>query len=883
MSVIIQEPLTKEKTKPDRLVKLGKLSLTRYQAVFGAILLLAAILNLIMLNPNAFSNEYYAAAVRSMLTSWHNFFFNSFDPGGFVTVDKPPVFLWLETISAWIFGYNGITIVLPSALAGVGSVALLHQLVKKIFGPIAALVAAFTLAITPIAVIMNRHNNPESILIFFMLLGAWAIMRAMDNGKFAWLLLAMALMGIAFNVKMLEAFIVLPTYYLVYLLFAKVKWWKRFVFLAGATIVLVVVALSWTVIVDAVPASQRPFIGSSSNNTVMDLILGYNGLNRIDRPGFGNGNGGFPGGNNNGGFGGFGNNQNTNGSGQNNNNSGGFPGGNNNGGFGNSQNGTTNSNGTGGNNSSNGAGSNQGGTTNSNGTGGNNSSNNGGFQRGNNGSNGQPNGGFGQPPSGPNFGGFGGGNRGGFGGGSGGPGNGVIAGQAGPFRMFDQSLVGEASWLLPLALLGMLLAAVQYWFRFRKDKAQKWQHYKGLLLWSGWLLTFMVVFSMAGGTFHSYYLVLLAPGVAALAGISVEAFWYSYRQGGWQKWLLPIALVINAVFEFNVLSAYSNWNRTIGLAMFFIELISAAGLLALPRLLQLKNSKWTAGIATVGFLGLSIAPLAWAISGIFNQPYTNETLPTAVPVGANLANAAGFFGTGRNATGLFNTLFSHWNSELTLLLVALVAIAALAIVVRLFVKQMSNRTAFDRLVAGLAAVLVITLGGMLALNSMPTVNAATANATQPVSTGQIGNPQDMLPDATISKLVSYLETNRDNATYILATTTSNNAAPIIIQTGQLVMALGGFQGNDKILTATQFAQLVKDNTVRYVLLDSGGFGGFGGFGGGGSQSVTSWVQQTCKAVNSELWSATSTTTTTNNNNFGGFGRGSQATLYDCGS
>src|SRR5215212_4686433 len=136
----------------------GRVSLSWQQICLGGILLLAAVLNLALLDPGYYTNEYYAAAVRSMLGSWHNFFFNSFDPGGFISIDKPPVALWLETASAWLFGYNGISLILPSALAGVGSVALLYVTVKRVFGPLAALIAAFVLAITPIAVVMSRHN-----------------------------------------------------------------------------------------------------------------------------------------------------------------------------------------------------------------------------------------------------------------------------------------------------------------------------------------------------------------------------------------------------------------------------------------------------------------------------------------------------------------------------------------------------------------------------------------------------------------------------------------------------------------------------------------------------------------------------------------------------
>jgi 4-amino-4-deoxy-L-arabinose transferase-like glycosyltransferase len=860
--------VTQERVAPEAVVsekiKLknrGKVSLTWHQKILGGILLLSACLSLILLNPNSYTNEYYGAAVRSMLASWHNFFFNAYDPGGFITVDKPPVFLWLETASAWLFGYNGITILLPSALAGVGSVALLYSMVKRWFGPVAGLAAAFALAVTPISVVMNRHNNPESILIFFMLLGAWAVSRATDKGRLSWLVLGMAMIGVAFNVKMLEAFVILPALYLLYFVFANTKWWKRIIHLAVASVVLVVVSLSWAVIVDLTPAGQRPYIGSSGNNTVMNLIFNYNGLNRIEGNNFGGNRNGQPGS-------GFQppNNGSQNGSAQQNNGSG--------------QNSGTNQNGNGrqsggfrqGGNfgQNNGTGQNSGsqqssGTQTNTGNQQNNGTQQGAGTPPNNGS-GQ-NGGF-RFPGGFGQNGNGGPAPGGFGGSIGS----VVAGQAGPFRMFDQALAGEAGWLLPLALLGLVIAAAQAWWRFPTWRERK-PSYQGLVLWGGWLLTFMAVFSVAEGLVHDYYLVMLAPGVAALAGISLEALWHSYRQGGWQKWLLPVVLMVTTIFEFNLLSVYSNWNRALSLVMIGVELVCAVALLAGPRLLRPANVRWTTGVMVAGFLGLCAAPFAWSISDIVNKPYTNETLPTAVPVGANITSSFGFGrGYNNNSNTLLNNLLNNWNVGLTGLVAGLVVVGALMVGLRFYRRQLKRRQRLDQLATLASAALVVILGLSLAVTVLPKA-ASASTSTAPLNSGQIGNPQTILSNT--DKLIAYLEANQDGYTYLLATSNSNNASPIIIKTGKAVMALGGFQGNDQPANAQQFAQMVQDKVIRFVLLDSGGFGR------GGGQSATGWVQQNCQVVNSSLWSSTGANSQNNSGGRGGFGFGASAQLYDC--
>src|SRR5438552_8279838 len=163
----------------------------------------SAVLNLWNLAQNGYGNTYYSVAVQSMLQSWHNFFFAAYDAGGFITVDKPPVALWVQAISAKIFGFSGLSLLLPEALAGVASVALLYFLVRRIFGTLAGFLAATALAITPIAVAVERSNNTDALLMFTLLLAAWAITWATEMGRFKLLALIMALVGVAFIIKML--------------------------------------------------------------------------------------------------------------------------------------------------------------------------------------------------------------------------------------------------------------------------------------------------------------------------------------------------------------------------------------------------------------------------------------------------------------------------------------------------------------------------------------------------------------------------------------------------------------------------------------------------------------------------------------------------------
>ena len=246
-----------------------------------AIMILSATLHFWNISSIGTSNNYYTAAVESMTQSWHNFFYASAEPGGSVTVDKPPLGLMIETVSALILGVSGFSTVLPNIIAGILSVPLLYHLVKKHFGTIAGIVAALVLAVTPVVYAADRNNTQDGLLTFFLLLAAWAFIKTVESGKARWLFLGAVIVGLGFNIKMLQAYLPVPAFFALYFLGAKVGWLKKIGLTFAAVAVMVAVSLSWALYVDSVPADSRPYIGSSSDNTVMGLITGHNGTERL--------------------------------------------------------------------------------------------------------------------------------------------------------------------------------------------------------------------------------------------------------------------------------------------------------------------------------------------------------------------------------------------------------------------------------------------------------------------------------------------------------------------------------------------------------------------------------------------------------------------------
>ena len=564
------------------------------------VLALAFALRCWRIDAKGFGSEYYAAGVRSMMQGGWLFFYNAFDPAGVLSLDKPPVAFWIQTAFARVLGFSGWSIHLPQILAGTASVAILYRLVHRPFGAAAALVAALLLAITPISVAVDRSNNTDSWLVFFLLLAAWSALR----GRGLALVIAMAVLGIAFNVKMLAALICGPA--------LLAGWWfsgtlalsRRLGWMIAAGVTLVIVSLSWAAVFDLTPAKDRPFAGSSTGNSMLELIVFHNGVERFVRN--------------------------------------------------------------------------------------------------------RPERAAAVPAQAQ-----------------------TAAPQremydsvpVGPLRLAAPTLAGQFGWTLPLALLGLVLA---FGARRRLDHTLA-----SLVLWSGWALTYGIVFSAAGGIFHAYYLSALAPPLAALAGIGCVLLW---RRG---PAALALGLALSGAWQVYIAGASLGWTSTwIGFPA--VALLAAAG-----TLWRDKRPP-----AAIGGVALLVLPIAWALSAIFMQG--NHVLPSA-----SLARWLGL-NDGR--------------------------------------------------------------GPILSRNY-----------------------------ATLSddpKLVQFLTANRGDARFLVATPTTQLAAPLIVRTGQPVLAFGGYLGLDPIFSLETLEGMVARGELRYVLVP------------GGRQRANDfikWVREHGKPVDNDLW------------------------------
>ena len=268
-----------------------------------ALLVLTGVLYIWGLGASGWGNAFYSAAAQAGSVSWKAFFYGSSDAANSITVDKTPGALWIMALSARIFGVNAWSMLVPQALMGVATVGLLFATVKRWFGPAAGLIAGAVSALTPVAVLMFRFNNPDALLVLLMVAGAYATVRAIENGSTKWLVLAGAFVGFGFLTKMLQALLVVPAYALAYLIAGPPKLGKRIGQLLLAGLAIVVSAGWYIAIVELVPASMRPFIGGSQNNSLLELTLGYNGLGRLSGDETGSVGGGGGGGNGGGNWG----------------------------------------------------------------------------------------------------------------------------------------------------------------------------------------------------------------------------------------------------------------------------------------------------------------------------------------------------------------------------------------------------------------------------------------------------------------------------------------------------------------------------------------------------------------------------------------------------
>jgi 4-amino-4-deoxy-L-arabinose transferase-like glycosyltransferase len=605
----------------------------KYQAeiLLGAILLVSAFLNFWNVWNQGFSNSYYAAAVRSMLENPGIAFFNSYDAAGFVTIDKPPVGLWVQAVSAGLFGYSGWSLVLPQALLGVGSVALVYAIVSRPFGKPAGLVSAFTLAVTPIFVAVSRNGTMDGILIFVVLLALWVALKAAREQSLPLILLSVTLIGVGFNIKMIQAFIVVPAVLGIYLLGIRdAPWKKQALHLGLAILLLAVVSLSWAVAVDMIPASERPYIGGSGDNTVLGLIINYNGLHRLENGGMGMGGspGGAPAG------------------------SGTPPGSNAMTGSGvppddqdrasftgtMMQNRTTDRSGTG------------------------NSAPAGMMS---------PPGPQGQPPSmanGPsgNF-----GDQAQPGGRTGGSGM-DNSGTPGLFRLFNSGLAGQITWLLPLALLGLFA-----WWRRPASLSFKGLEDAGLfsergrtLLAAGlWLLPGLMYFSFTTGFWHTYYIATIAPPLAMLVGIGALGLYEAWCSAGSRGWLLIAAVAVTGVIQLLFLSYDQPWSDLVMMVL-LPGIIIVCSLLTFIRLRNITRSgNHSRAVAATAIAVLFLATTVWAFTPLVYGDGGN--LPVAGPQqnrGGGMGNA--FSGTGDGTSQLADYLLSHRNGETWILAVS---------------------------------------------------------------------------------------------------------------------------------------------------------------------------------------------------------------------
>ena len=262
-----------------------------------AVLVLAAIIYVVNLTVSGYANIYYSGAAWAASQSWSAWFFGSIDPANFITVDKPPLATMAMGLSVRLFGLSSASILLPQALMGVATVALLMATVRRTFGAPASIIAGLVTALTPAAVLIFRYNNPDALLTLLLVGSAYAFIRALENNSLRWVALAGVLVGLGFETKLLQAFLVLPVFAIVYAIAAPGSIRRRIAGLAVAAVSVTVASAWWVVGMELIPAASRAYIGGSSNNSALDLVLGYDGLGRI----FG-GSGGGGGGQGGGGF-----------------------------------------------------------------------------------------------------------------------------------------------------------------------------------------------------------------------------------------------------------------------------------------------------------------------------------------------------------------------------------------------------------------------------------------------------------------------------------------------------------------------------------------------------------------------------------------------------
>ena len=498
------------------------------------LLALTALLYLWDLGRNGWANDFYAAAVQAGTKSWKAFFFGSFDSSNFITVDKTPGSLWVMEISGRVFGFSQWSMLAPQALEGVGSVLLLYAAVKRWFGPAAGLIAGLVLALTPVAALMFRFNNPDALLVLLMTAAAYTLVRAVENGRSRWLVLTGLLLGFAFLAKMLQAFLVLPGFAVTYLWAGPPRLGRRIWQTVLMGVGVIAGAGWWILAAELTPAAMRPYFGGSTSNNILQLAIGYNGLGRL----------------------------------------------------------TGNETGS----------------------------------------------------VGPRVGG-GLGAGGGLGGGGGGGQGASFGGATGIFRLFHAEFGGQISWLLPAALISL---AAMAWVSRRAPRTDRTR--AAALLWGGWVLVTGLVFSYMNGIIHPYYMVALAPGIAALTGIGAMTLRRA-RLGLAGRIVAAGGVLATAVWAYVLLDRTPDWLPWLRWMIVLAGVAAASLVLAGPAL----AGPALAARSRRARLALAVAPLGLALVAGLAGPaaYALDTVGTAHTGAIPSAGpqAAGFGGPGGGPGG----------------------------------------------------------------------------------------------------------------------------------------------------------------------------------------------------------------------------------------
>jgi 4-amino-4-deoxy-L-arabinose transferase-like glycosyltransferase len=648
-----------------------------------ALLVFTAAAYLWDLSASGYANSFYAAAVQAGTKTWKALFFGSLDSSNFITVDKPPASLWVMALSGRIFGFSSWSMLVPQALEGVAAVALLHAAVKRWFGAGAGLLAGALFAITPVAALMFRFNNPDALLVCLLVAGAYCLTRALEGASTRWVIAAGTMIGFAFLAKMMQAFLVLPAFGLVYLVAAPTGLRRRVGQMLAGALAIVLSCGWWVAIVALWPVGSRPFIDGSPDNNIFNLITGYNGLGRI----------------------------------------------------------------------------------------------------------------------------FGSSGQGGAGGGQ------MFSGATGALRLFDTEMGGQASWLLPAALLALI---VGLWLRRRAPRTDRAR--AALLLWGGWLLVSGLVFSFGGGVIHTYYTVALAPAIAALIAITGSALWRARRSAG-ARVVAALTVIITASWSWALLDRTPQWDSWMRVLIPASAAIAVIGLLAAPAVRRLGRQ---AAIVTVAFAVLAClsGPIAYSAQTI-TTAHTGS-IPSAGPgssgAGGALGGAPAGRGSARGASGTPGLPAGAPGGAHA----APPSSGARAGAIQLFGSQGVGQSGHAGDGGGGGAV-----GG---------VGGAGPGAQTDVS----------------AALRKALESDAGRFRWVAAVSGSQTAASLELATGgEPVMAIGGFNNEGGHLTLAAFEQYVAHGEIHYYLASGDGDGGGGPGGGTGASStssITSWVRAHYKSV-----------------------------------